>query len=45
MSKFKVGFIGCGNMGFAIAEAASKVINSKEIVLSAKEEAEAKEKA
>ena len=45
MSKFKAGFIGCGNMGFAIAEAVSKVIDAKEIVLSAKEEAEAKEKA
>lgn len=45
MSKYKAGFIGCGNMGFAIAEAVSKVIDAKEIVLSAKEEAEAKEKA
>ena len=30
MSKFKAGFIGCGNMGFAIAEAVSKVIDAKE---------------
>ena len=45
MSNYKAGFIGCGNMGFAIAEAVSKVIDAKEIVLSAKEETEAKEKA
>ena len=45
MSKYKVGFIGCGNMGFALAKAASKVIGGKEIILSAKELAEAEEKA
>ena len=45
MSKFKVGFIGCGNMGFALAKAASKVIGGAEIILSAKDLSEAKEKA
>ena len=45
MSKYKVGFIGCGNMGFALAKAASKVIGGAEIILSAKELSEAKEKA
>ncbi len=45
MSKFKVGFIGCGNMGFALAKAASKVIGGKEIILSAKSLAEAEGKA
>ena len=45
MSKYKVGFIGCGNMGFAIAKAASKVIDGAEIILSAKDLSEAKEKA
>ncbi len=42
---YKVGFIGCGNMGFALAKAAAKVIDPKEIILSAKTDAEAKEKA
>lgn len=42
---YKAGFIGCGNMGFAIAKAASKVINGENIILSAKELSEAKEKA
>ncbi len=45
MAKYKVGFIGCGNMGFALAKAASKVLSGSDIILSAKEEAEAKEKA
>ncbi|MDO5477836.1 MAG: pyrroline-5-carboxylate reductase [Clostridia bacterium] len=45
MSKYKVGFIGCGNMGFALAKAAEKIIGGKEIILSAKEESEAELKA
>ena len=45
MSKYKVGFIGCGNMGFALAKAAEKTIGGKEIILSAKEESEAESKA
>ncbi len=45
MGKYKVGFIGCGNMGFALAKAAEKTVGGKEIILSAKEESEAESKA
>ncbi len=45
LNKYKVGFIGCGNMGFALAKAVAKEISPKEIILSAKTLSEAEERA
>ncbi len=45
MRKYKAGFIGSGNMGFALASAIAKAEKSSEIILSCKEYEHAREKA
>ncbi len=45
MCKFEAGFVGCGNMGFALASAAAKKVTGEKIILSCKTAEHAKEKA
>lgn len=45
MCKYEAGFVGCGNMGFALAAAAAKKVTGEKIVLSCKTEEHAKAKA
>ena len=45
MCKFEAGFVGCGNMGFALASAAARKVTGEKIILSCKTAEHAKEKA
>lgn len=45
MSEYTVGFVGCGNMGFALASAAVKAVGGDKVVISAKNAENAKIKA
>lgn len=45
MSKYKVGFVGCGNMGFALSRAVCRETNPENVILACSDKRHAEEKA